>query len=152
MMRSVRMSAPKNEKTGAKVRGLFDELLIASHHQSPVRNEERAMIPAIGLVVCAYVFLRCLEIVATTNETRIPSQGSRVVLICFAAGVMILSVVSAADLVLSSTNFSDQFKLFNPPTAANPTKLSPDEYRRQKQAADAEAERILREIEQRQKR
>ncbi len=55
------------------------------------------MIPAIGVMVGAYIALRCCEIFATLD--RIQSQKNRAVIGIMAAGVLVVTVVCAIEIL-----------------------------------------------------
>ena len=55
------------------------------------------MIPTIGLMIAAYIFLRCLEMLATLE--RIPNRRNRLVVAVVAVGVTVLCAVGGYGLL-----------------------------------------------------
>ncbi len=70
------------------------------------------MIPTIGILIAGYIFLRCLEILATIE--RISSRGNRVALGAFAVCVLLLSIYSIYALATASTDAGAVLKGFRP--------------------------------------
>lgn len=113
------------------------------------------MIPEIGIIIGVYAIVRFVEILSSA-ESRFASKAGQGLTKALAGCCLLVVAFLTLDLIMAGVSGRSPVapgqvempSLFNPPT---PTKnrLSPEEYRRQKEAADAEAERILRDIKKR---
>jgi hypothetical protein len=70
------------------------------------------MVPTIGILIAGYIFLRCLEILATIE--RVSSRGNRVVLGAFAVCVLLLSIYSVYALATASTDAGNVLRGLRP--------------------------------------
>lgn len=64
------------------------------------------MIPTIGILIAGYVFLRCLEILATIE--RIQSRAYRVAIAIVGICMLFISVYSAIVLLATGSSISQE--------------------------------------------
>lgn len=58
------------------------------------------MLPTIGLMIAGYIFLRCLEVLATLE--RFSNRGSRIVIAVVAVAVILLCAVGGYGILTSN--------------------------------------------------
>src|SRR5688500_7138903 len=91
------MERPKENPAGCRLNGSNERPTGKAR-----RKKGSFMIPTIGLMIGGYIFLRCLEIFATSD--RIESKSNRVIVGIFAFAVLILAAIGSVSLVQSSFN------------------------------------------------
>lgn len=70
------------------------------------------MIPIIGVMIAAYIFLRCLEILATVD--RVESAGNRLILKIVAACVLLLSLFGGIALTQAGGDAARMMQMTSP--------------------------------------
>lgn len=71
------------------------------------------MVPTIGVMIGAYIFLRCLEIFSTLD--RVASKANRAVLGVVCVGVILVTALSIYDLVSSGTRTDERMRQLDIP-------------------------------------
>jgi hypothetical protein len=66
------------------------------------------MLPTIGLMIAAYIFLRCLEILATLE--RIPSRANRGVIAVVAVAVVLLCIIGGYGLLTAGVEATQMLR------------------------------------------